>query len=127
MGPVCVYTDEEVVVPLASRIPKRLAGIKLAKTPISPTITPSTTSSRDGRAKRTRSPENLTHTAQNDLSESQLAEEPVARGPELGGVSEDELFGKAIRPREIEGLEDWGIPEEVDPGEASCELTVSLT
>ena len=76
--------------------------------------------------KPTRSPENLTHTAQNELSQSQLAEEPVARGPELVGVSEEEVFGNATRPAEIDGLENWGIPDEVDPGEASRELTVSL-
>ena len=102
----------------------RVQGIKLART-----ASPSA-----GKAQpRQEEDENLTHTAQADLSTSVLADEIVARMPTgvaggtgSGGMSEEEAFRTVTRPAEIEGLENWGIPDEVDPGEASPELTVTI-
>ncbi len=105
-------------------------GIKIAKT-----ASPST--SNTGRRERDRRPsplpENLTHTAQSDLSASELADDPVAqpsRLPDRGDLgeteTEEETFRRINRPPEVDGLENWGIPEEVDPSEASPALTVGL-
>jgi hypothetical protein len=41
------------------------------------------------------------------------------------GLSEPEVFRLITRPRDIPGLEDWGIPKAVDPDQADEGLTVS--
>jgi hypothetical protein len=40
------------------------------------------------------------------------------------GMSEEEIFKIVTRPADIEGVADWGIPAEVDPGQASDALKV---
>ena len=81
-------------------------------------------------------PENLTHTAQSSLAVSELASDPVAvqeQEAETSGrdgtneLTEDEMFQRVTRPLPIDGLEDWGIPPAVDPGECDPALIVSST
>lgn len=72
-------------------------------------------------------PENLTHTSQAALPESGLAHDPITIAQEAGeeagwpgypGLSDDEVFRRVTAPRQIEGVEGWGIPDvarEVDP------------
>ena len=38
--------------------------------------------------------------------------------------SEEELFRRAVCPPDIEGIQNWGIPDEVDPNECPPSLTV---
>jgi hypothetical protein len=79
-------------------------------------------------------PQNLTHTAQSALPASVLASEPITLAEEAGeaegwpgypGMSDDEVFRMVSRPQEILGVDDWGIPGEVDPVECGEALKVS--
>nr|XP_018258940.1 uncharacterized protein I303_08480 [Kwoniella dejecticola CBS 10117]OBR81098.1 hypothetical protein I303_08480 [Kwoniella dejecticola CBS 10117] len=68
-------------------------------------------------------PENLTHTAQSDISKSEVTNPASSKwGPEFEGLNEDEILRIVTTPQEIEGLDNWGIPDEVDPGECSDTL-----
>jgi hypothetical protein len=74
-------------------------------------------------------PENLTHTSQAALPVSELATEPVAEdiagwGPGFEGMTEEEVFRLATLPKDIEGVDNWGIPDEVDPEECARGLKV---
>ncbi|WWD20950.1 hypothetical protein CI109_105428 [Kwoniella shandongensis] len=78
-------------------------------------------------------PENLTHTAQSDLPKASraevdkiMAEARVKYGSNLERLSEDETLQMMIRPSPINGVEDWGIPPEVDPNEASPQLKAKV-
>lgn len=95
------------------------------------------TNQRQSRPKsKSNLPENLTHTSQSQLQSSELAQEPVAIavaestgessrwGEGYGGMTDEEVFKAVIRPEEVDGLEDWGIPRGVDPAECSEQLKV---
>lgn len=41
------------------------------------------------------------------------------------GMTEEEIFRLVTRPDDLEGVEDWGIPPEVDPDQSSDVLKVS--
>ncbi|ORX38982.1 HCNGP-like protein-domain-containing protein [Kockovaella imperatae] len=85
---------------------------------------------RNAKRRRSKSPENLTHTSQAHLAHSALAASDVAvyeRNMEArleaeAEMTEEEMFRRVTRPPDIDGLEDWGIPPEVDPGECSTQL-----
>ncbi|KAI9636614.1 HCNGP-like protein-domain-containing protein [Dioszegia hungarica] len=81
-------------------------------------------------------PQNLTHTAQSSLPASVLASDPVTTAEEAGeedgwpgypGWSDEEVFRRVSRPDEIPGLENWGIPAEVDPEECDDALKAKVS
>ncbi|WWC73333.1 uncharacterized protein I206_107300 [Kwoniella pini CBS 10737] len=82
-------------------------------------------SSAKGKSKSHKSskealPENLTHTAESDISKSELSVQiPSKWGGEYEGLIQDEIIRIVTTPDEIEGLHNWGIPDEVNPGECS--------
>lgn len=41
------------------------------------------------------------------------------------GMTEEEIFRLVTRPDDLEGVEDWGIPPEVNPDQSSDVLKVS--
>ncbi|WRT68822.1 uncharacterized protein IL334_005802 [Kwoniella shivajii] len=71
-------------------------------------------------------PENLTHTAQSDIAQSELATTThngkSKWGKEFDGLTEEQVFNIVTTPDQIDGTEDWGIPSEVDPDESSDAL-----
>ena len=95
---------------------------------------PTSSSAKDHSIPSKPLPQNLTHTSQSSLPTSELAHEPVAVAEEAAevagwpgypGLSDDEVFRLVTAPRQIEGLEDWGIPrarpqEDVDPALQVC-------
>jgi hypothetical protein len=97
---------------------------------------PTLSSTKDHSAPSKPLPQNLTHTSQSSLPTSELAHKPVAVAEEAAevagwpgfpGLSDDEVFRLVTAPRQIEGLEDWGIPEarpqeDVDPALQVCGL-----
>ncbi|KAK8843509.1 hypothetical protein IAR55_007169 [Kwoniella newhampshirensis] len=115
---------------------KPRSGIVLTPTTTRPTKRPRRTppiSSSSSSTKSTHLPENLTHTAQSDLAESELATSVQADtnssskfGAVFDGLTEDEVFKIVTMPRELEGVDDWGIPPEVDPEEASPQLKAKV-
>ncbi|ORY29104.1 HCNGP-like protein-domain-containing protein [Naematelia encephala] len=119
----------------ASRPPKEHSS---SHTRDHPGQDPKSTSLRPSkRPRRSPSPtsatENLTHTAQSSLPATSLPSLSSASLPALGDLAEksaeeldlteDELFLRATRPPDMPGIDDWGIPPEVDPSEASPALT----
>lgn len=74
-------------------------------------------------------PQNLTHTAQSELPESERGAAKGVNNSILDrareqGMSDDEILRMVITPAEVEGDEDWGIPPEVDPTECDPRLKV---
>ncbi|OXB33696.1 hypothetical protein J007_06623 [Cryptococcus neoformans] len=77
------------------------------------------------------SPQNLTHTAQSELPESERGAAKGVNNSILDrareqGMSDDEILRMVITPAEVEGDEDWGIPPEVDPTECDPRLKAKV-
>ncbi|WWC91467.1 uncharacterized protein L201_006413 [Kwoniella dendrophila CBS 6074] len=88
---------------------------------------PQISSSDTSTPKHNQLPENLTHTAQSDISKTELSNSKDQIGSskfgiEFQGLNEDEIFNLVTLPPNIDGLENWGIPPEVDPNE--CDDTL---
>ncbi|KAK6904502.1 hypothetical protein I204_06895 [Kwoniella mangroviensis CBS 8886] len=77
-----------------------------------------------GKQPSTPVPENLTHTAQSHLPSSRKIS--TRWGADFEGLSDDEIFKIVTMPDDIEGVDDWGIPPEVDPKEADETLRTKV-
>ncbi|WVW79146.1 hypothetical protein I302_101112 [Kwoniella bestiolae CBS 10118] len=89
----------------------------------SPTLPSSVSGSSTPRS--TQLPENLTHTAQSQLP-STSAGQSSRWGVDFAELSEDEIFKLVTLPDEVEGVDNWGIPPEVDPSEADDTLKTKV-